>query len=319
MRPDVSRWFARRSHPHPGPSAGELAGRKGSATVSLVLPALNEAATIGRIVTTVVTELVVATGLVDEVVVIDPGSRDATARIAAEAGAVVVAEEEVLPGYGRRPGKGEALWKSLFVTRGDLVVFCDADVTDFQVQFVTGLLAPLLADADIDLVKGCYDRPLLRSDGTLSATGGGRVSELLARPVLDLLWPSLAGFISPLSGEYAARRSLLERLPFASGYAVELGLLIDAVELVGLESLAQADLGRRSHRHQDDAALGRMAASILGAALERAGLQPRGGALVQFDRGTDGQFTPHVSSVAGGWRPPMVGIAEYQARRAQAS
>lgn len=319
MRPDVSRWFARHSHPLPGPSAGELAARKGSATVSLVLPALNEAATIGHIVRTVVTELVADTGLVDEVVVIDPGSHDATARIAAEAGAVVVAEEEILPGYGRRPGKGEALWKSLYVTRGDLVVFCDADVTDFRVQFVTGLLAPLLADADIALVKGCYDRPLLRSDGTFGATGGGRVSELLARPVLDLLWPSLAGFISPLSGEYAARRSLLERLPFAAGYAVELGLLVDAVELVGLESLAQADLGRRSHRHQDDAALGRMAASILGAALERAGLPPPGGALVQFDRGADGQFTPRVSSVAGGWRPPMVDVAEYQAQRAQAS
>ncbi len=319
MRPDARRWFERRTYPEPGPGAAELLARKGGHRVSVVLPALNEEATVGPIVAAVVTELVERVPLVDEVVVMDPGSTDATARVAAEAGAVVVAEADVLPGHGRHPGKGEALWKSLHVTEGDLVVFVDADLTDFHAGFVTGLLAPLLAEPEVSFVKGCYDRPLARTDGSVSPTGGGRVTELAARPLLDLLWPALAGVVQPLGGEYAGRRSLLERLPFSLGYAVELGLLLDALELVGLDGLAQADLGRRSHRHHDDATLGRMSAAILAAGLERAGLEPAGPALVQFVRDASGGFAPEVSPVARGQRPPMCTVPEYTARRARAS
>ncbi|MHB8342631.1 MAG: glucosyl-3-phosphoglycerate synthase [Mycobacteriales bacterium] len=319
MRPDVCRWFERRSYPAPRVSAAQLVASKGGQTVSVVLPALNEAATIGPIVAAVVDNLMGHLPLVDEVVVVDPGSTDGTAEIAAAAGAVVVAEASILPGHGRRPGKGEALWKSLFVTRGDLLVFIDADLTDFRPAFVTGLLTPLLCDPDVAFVKACYDRPLSHPDGSVSPAAGGRVTELVARPLLDLLWPQLAGVVQPLAGEYAGRRSLLESLPFASGYAVELALLVDAVAAVGLDGLAQVDLGSRSHRNQPDAALGRMAAAIVATALGRAGVEPAGLALTQFVRDATGSFAPEVTPVLRDERPPMRAVAEYAARHARAS
>ncbi len=155
------------------------------------------------------------------------------------------------------PGKGEVLWRSLMVTGGDVVCFVDADLRDFSADFVTGIVGPLLTDPEVHLVKAMYDRSLGDAPGQ-----GGRVTELMARPVLNLHWPQLAGFVQPLGGEYAARRSLLERLPFPVGYGVELGLLVDALHTVGLDGLAQVDVGVRKHRHQDGHALGRMAATI---------------------------------------------------------
>ncbi|PRY36611.1 glucosyl-3-phosphoglycerate synthase [Geodermatophilus tzadiensis] len=306
MRPDVRRWLRRRTFSATTWGAAELAEarRAQGTTVSVVLPALDEEATVGAIVTAIREALVLRAPLVDEVVVVDSGSADRTAAVAAAAGARVVDTATVLAGHGRVPGKGEALWKGLAATSGDLVVFVDADLVGFDPQFVVGLLGPLLTDPGIGYVKALYDRPLSTPEGIVPS-GGGRVTELLARPLLNAFWPELAGFVQPLSGEYAGRRELLERVPFVSGYGVEFGLLVDLAAVAGVDALAQVDVGTRRHGHQSDAALGRMAAQILQTALSR---RPGAGVpadrLLQFLRTADG-----VEAVS--WdvgvteRPPM--------------
>ncbi|HMA46068.1 MAG TPA: glucosyl-3-phosphoglycerate synthase [Frankiaceae bacterium] len=313
MRPDVQRWFAHRTFHGPGLTPRRLLARK-NASVSVVLPALNEGRTIGRIVAAIHRELVRRVPLVDEIVVIDPGSTDGTARAAAAAGAEVVAEADVLPAYGRVPGKGEALWKSLHVTRGELVAFVDADLEQFDPDLVTGLLGPLLLEPAVSFVKASYERPLR---GGLLPAGGGRVTELVARPLLNAHWPALAGVVQPLSGEYAARRSLLERLPFVSGYGVELALLVDVLHIAGLDAIAQVEVGRKVHRHQDDEALGRMAAHIWQTARVRLGL-PADAGLTQFRRGPAG-LEAVTTEVRVTERPPMLTVPEYVAWRARAS
>jgi glucosyl-3-phosphoglycerate synthase len=269
---------------------------------------------VGAIVEVIRRAFVDAIPLVDELVVIDSGSSDRTAEVAAAAGARVVHVEDVLPEHGHISGKGEALWKSLFVTDGDLIVFLDSDVQGFDPCFVVGLLGPLLTDPTVGYVKGLYDRPLATTEG-LVASGGGRVTELSARPLLGALWPHLSGFVQPLSGEYAGHRLLLERVPFASHYGVELGLLIDLAELAGVEALAQVDLGIRRHRHQTDAALGRMAGQILQTALARCPSLPvPGDELIQFVRSGD-DVEPVAWNVGVSERPPMYCLPEYRARR----
>src|SRR3954454_15348188 len=215
---------------------------------------------------------------------------------------------------GTVPGKGEALWKSLYDTDGDLVVFIDSDLVAFDPQFVVGLLGPLLTDPDVGYVKALYDRPLTTTDGMIP-TGGGRVTELVARPLLNALWPTLAGFVQPLSGEYAGRRELLERVPFVSGYGVELGLLEDLVELADIDALAQVALGTRQHTHQSDAALGRMAGQILQTALARCpGVAVDNDFLVQYVRTGPG-VEPVIWDVGVRERPPMRTVPAYAARR----
>lgn len=311
MRDDVADWFARRSSRSADWPADQLRTAKGSTRVSVVLPALDEADTVGAIVTAIRAALVdVAEPLVDEVVVVDSGSADATAEFAAEAGATVVGLADVLAELPAVAGKGEALWRSLAATSGDLVVFIDADLVDFDPATVTGLLGPLLTDPGIQLVKATYDRPL--ADGArVHPAGGGRVTELVARPLLNLHWPQLAGFVQPLAGEYAARRSMLERLPFPTGYGVELGLLVDALDLVGLDALAQVDLGVRRHRHHDDQRIGRMAAEIWQTALARLHRDGPGHpvhpSLVQFERDGD-TYRWHSHEVTGLERPPMADV-----------
>ncbi|MGX5656709.1 glucosyl-3-phosphoglycerate synthase [Geodermatophilus nigrescens] len=306
MRPDVSRWLRRRTFSAATWCAAELAEAKSArgATVSVVLPALDEEPTVGTIVGTIRRALVEEAPLVDEVVVVDSGSVDRTAAVAAEAGATVVDTATVLPAHGRVPGKGEALWKGLHATSGDLVVFVDADLVGFDPQFVVGLLGPLLTDPAIGYVKALYDRPLHTPEGIVPS-GGGRVTELLARPLLNAWWPELAGFVQPLSGEYAGRRELLERVPFVSGYGVEFGLLVDLAGLAGVDALAQVDLGTRRHSHQSDAALGRMAGQILSTAIaRRPGAGRPSSELLQFLRTADG--VEAVSwDVGVSERPPM--------------
>jgi len=231
----------------------------------------------------------------------------------------VVSQRDVLPAHGDVPGKGEALWKALYATHGDVLVFVDADLREFDAQFVVGLLGPLLTDPAVGFVKGVYDRPLSMTDRVLPA-GGGRVTELVARPLLNVHWPLLAGFVQPLAGEYAARRQLLEQVPFASGYGVEIGLLIDLLELAGLDAMAQVDLGRRVHRNQDDAALGRMAAQVLLTVLRRLQAHDRAvftglpsTLITQFER-VEGRYDAQVSDVSVSDRPPMRDLAEYQSR-----
>jgi len=280
-------------------------------TVSVVLPALNEERTVGEIVSVIRRELMEKIPLVDEVVVIDSGSSDRTAEVARAAGARVVHRDAILTRMPAVPGKGEVLWRSLLVTSGDIVCFVDADLREFSADFVSGTIGPLLTDPDMEFVKAMYDRPLNDATGQ-----GGRVTELVARPLLNLHWPLLAGFVQPLGGEYAARRSLLERLPFPVGYGVELGLLVDALRLVGLDALGQVDVGVRLHRHQDDRALGRMAATIYRTAQARLSrgqlVRPE---LTQFDRSTTG-FVPRDHAVDTVERPPMAEITEYIRGRA---
>jgi glucosyl-3-phosphoglycerate synthase len=287
------------------------AKRATGSSVSVVLPALNEEETVGEIVAIIRHDLMQQVPLVDEIVVVDSGSTDRTSQVAAAAGARVVHRDEILPRIPAVPGKGEVLWRSLLVTSGDIVCFIDADLKEFSSDFVSGIVGPLLTEPGVDLVKAMYDRPL---GGT--AGQGGRVTELMARPLLNMHWPQLAGFVQPLGGEYAARRSLLEQLPFPVGYGVELGMLVDALHLVGLDALAQVDVGVRKHRHQDGQALGRMSAAIYRTAQLRLArghlIRP---ALTQFERGGDG-FEPRTYSVDTEERPPMVEISEYQKRRA---
>ena len=257
--------------------------------------------------------------LVDELVVIDGGSTDRTAQVAAAAGARVESRANILPMQPSIPGKGDAMWRSLAVTSGDLIVFVDADLQSFTPSYITGLIGPLLTIPEVALVKAVYERPLVEGSTVVSA-GGGRVTELMARPLLNLLWPELAGIIQPLAGEYAARRELLEQLPFPCGYGVEIGLLTDALDRRGLAGLAQVDLGVRVHRHQDEVSLSRMAAEILRTAferLERRGdlnrLDEFGNTLTQFARGADG-FTATVSTTHATEHPPISSVAEYRDR-----
>lgn len=300
-------WFDRRTYRAGAFSEAGLVAAKGTATVSVVLPALDEEPTVGDIVSGV-RRLAARTGLVDEVVVVDSGSQDATAAVAAAAGARVHHRDDILPELGSYPGKGEVLWKALAVTSGDILVYVDADLTGFGEHYLTALLGPLLTDPTVALVKAYYDRPLL----DVSAAGGGRVTELMARPLLNAFFPELAGVVQPLAGEYAARRALLEELPFAPGYGVETGLLIDTVRTYGLDAVAQVDLGERTHGHQDTAALGRMAATILHTVLRR--VEPgRAGypELTQFRR-VDGAVVPVDHEVGGPERPPMRTVPGYR-------
>ncbi|MEW1890757.1 glucosyl-3-phosphoglycerate synthase [Streptomyces sp. NPDC048567] len=311
MLEEVERWLTRRSWSAADHPPGSVRAAANGTGVSVVLPALNEAATVGDIVATIRRELMERIPLVDELVVIDSGSTDATAEVARRAGARVVHRDAILPRLPALPGKGEVLWRSLLVTSGDILCFIDADLKDFSADFVSGIVGPLLAHPEVQFVKAMYDRPLGELPGQ-----GGRVTELVARPLLNLHWPLLAGFVQPLGGEYAVRRSLLERLPFPVGYGVELGLLVDALHTVGLDALAQVDVGVRVHRHQDGQALGRMAAAIYRTAQVRLSrghlVRP---SLTQYERGPDG-FVPRTYPVDTQERPPMCEIEEYVARRA---
>ncbi|WP_329135536.1 glucosyl-3-phosphoglycerate synthase [Streptomyces sp. NBC_00670] len=312
MLQEVEHWLSARSWSVADRPLHQVmaAKRATGQSVSVVLPALDEEATVGEIVAAIHRDLVRQVPLVDEIVVVDSGSTDRTAEVAAAAGARVVHRDAILPRIPALPGKGEVLWRSLLVTRGDVVCFVDADLREFSSDFVTGIVGPLLTDPEVQLVKAMYDRPLAGAAGQ-----GGRVTELMARPLLNMHWPLLAGFVQPLGGEYAARRSLLEQLPFPVGYGVELGMLVDALHTVGLDALAQVDVGVRRHRHQDGQALGRMAAAIYRTAQLRLArghlLRPT---LTQFERGPNG-FEPRTHPVDTEERPPMTQIAEYADRR----
>jgi glucosyl-3-phosphoglycerate synthase len=321
MRPDARAWFSGRTSTARSVTdvdVGALlhAKRRGGHRVSVVLPARDEEATVGGLVADLVERWVHRVPLADEVLVVDSDSTDRTAERARAAGAEVVAATDVLPGHGSRPGKGEALWKSLAVTTGDLLVFLDADLLGDVSHYVPGLLAPLLTDPQVGYVKGCYTRPL-EVGGHATPAGGGRVTELTARPLLNALWPELAGFVQPLGGEYAGRRSALEQVPFLSGYGVEVGLLVDLLGLLGLHGLAQVDLGVRRHTSQDQEALGRMAGQVVSAVLSRsaAGSAGTGALLTQFRHECVG-FVPVSTPVAVDERPPMATVHEYRAGRA---
>jgi len=289
-------------------------------TISLVLPTLNEADTIGPIVRRAIADLMERVPLLDELLVIDSASTDRTVEIARAEGARVVAHPDVLARYGSFAGKGEALWKSLYETSGDIIVWADTDVRSWHSRMVYGTLGPLLEEARIQYVKGYYQRPIVQ-DGVLTEGGGGRVTELVARPLINLFYPELSGLIQPLAGEYAGRRSLLESIPFFTSYAVEIGHLIDIAERAGLEALGQVDLERRVHRNQELDGLSRMSFVILQAVMKRlegrrkARLFAELGSTMKLPRSTEEGLSLEVIELADRERPPMIRIPEYLERR----
>jgi glucosyl-3-phosphoglycerate synthase len=285
----------RRFH-HDQFSVDDLVGAKAATTVSVCLPAKDERATVGTIVSRLRAELVHRHPLVDEVVVVDDASTDDTALVAAQAGARVVSTRALLPQLGPGTGKGEALWKGVHATRGDIVVFCDADIVDFDPHFVTGLLGPLLTDPAVQFTKGFYERPTTHAPGT-----GGRTTELVARPLIALLFPHLADVVQPLSGEYAARRDVLEHVPFVQGYGVDLGLLLDVSARWGVDGIVQVDLGVRVHRNRTLDQLSPQAVSILQTAFVRAGMPARTTAML-VRPGLDPLACAHVE------RPPLAHV-----------
>jgi glucosyl-3-phosphoglycerate synthase len=265
-RPVVVALPSRREPPALPWAVDDLLAVKGPTTVSVCIPARNEAATIAQVVRPITRELVGA-GLVDELLVLDHDSRDATAEEAARAGARVVGASSVLADHGPALGKGDVLWRSLAASSGDVVVWLDADLESFETSYVTRLLAPLLLDDGTVLVRAAYARLLGGVPGE-----GGRVTELVAWPLLSALFPHLDHVRQPLGGEYAVRRAAAESVPFEVDYGVEMGLLIDIAERFGVESIAQVDLGVREHRHQTLAALGGQARQVLRSALARTAL-----------------------------------------------
>jgi len=293
---------------------------KQNLTISLVLPALDEEETIGPIVRRAMREMVGRVPLLDEVLVIDSASTDRTREIAEAEGARVVQHPDLLPRYGSFRGKGEALWKSVFETSGDIIVWADTDVRSWHPRMVYGTLGPLLHEPRLQYVKGYYQRPIVEG-GVLKEGGGGRVTELVARPLINLFYPELSGLIQPLSGEYAGRRSLLEAIPFFTGYAVEMGHLIDVAERVGIEGLGQVDLERRVHRNQELEGLSRMSFVILQAVMKRleerrkARLFAELGSTMKLPRSGRGRLSLEVIELADQERPPMIRIPEYLERR----
>jgi glucosyl-3-phosphoglycerate synthase len=251
-----------------------LVDAKRGRRIAVCLPARDEAETVGRVVTVVSSELIDEVPLVDELVVVDDGSHDETAAAARAAGAHVLDAGDILHEYdeedgtaGGTGGKGQALWKAVYATSSEIVVFCDADVRNFSPRFVTGLIGPLLLRDDVSLVKGFYRRPLGERAGE-----GGRVTELVARPLVSMLFPELAPLWQPLAGECAAWRTVLEQVPFVGGYGVDLGLVIDVADRFGAASIVQCDLGERIHRNRPLAELGPQALAIMQLTLSRAGV-----------------------------------------------
>jgi glucosyl-3-phosphoglycerate synthase len=295
-------WLSQRSWSRPAWTFAELEAAKAKTgrTISVVLPALDEEQTIESVIDSI-TGLV--GGLVDELIVLDSGSTDDTEILSIAAGARVVSREQAVPEVAPRPGKGEALWRSLAATSGDIVVFVDSDLIDPDPMFVPKLVGPLLTGDGIHLVKGFYRRPL-RVNGTEDANGGGRMTELVARPLLAALRPELGGVQQPLGGEYAGSRELLTSVPFAPGYGVEIGLLVDTYERLGLDAIAQVNLGVRAHRNRSLGELGVMSRQVVSTLLSRCGIPDSGVGITQFVADGDGCL-PRTEPVSLIDRPPM--------------
>jgi glucosyl-3-phosphoglycerate synthase len=277
-------------------------------TISVCLPARDEAATVGEIVHEVREHLVDRAGLVDEIVVIDDGSADSTAAVARAAGATVFAETAVLADTGPGSGKGNALWKSLHACAGNVICWIDADLRNFRADTVAKLVEPLVTEPGTVLVKASYTRSF---EGAPS--GGGRVTELVARPLLSLLFPKLADVVQPLGGEYAARRDALEVLPFVEGWGVELGLLIDVVERFGRDAVAQVDLGKREHRNRPVEELSAQSLAIIATALRRADLAHFDAPALELLR-YDIEGNLDAEPVEIRERPPIVTVPAYRER-----
>lgn len=319
----VDKWFAENTfHADEFNNLREMVElkQKQGLTISLALPALNEEETVGKVIRTMKKELMQKAPLLDEIILIDSNSTDRTREIAAKEGIPVYVHQQILKELGARKGKGEALWKSLLVTKGDIIVWIDTDIVNIHPRFVYGIIGPLLINPNVQLVKGFYRRPL-RVGQKMQAGGGGRVTELTARPLLNLFYPALSGVVQPLSGEYAGRREALERVTFYSGYGVETGLLIDVYEKFGLQSIAQVDLLERIHHNQHLEALGKMSFAIIQTVMRK--LETRFGRAVLEDVNRTMKLIRHdskgyfleVEQIPEYERPPMVEVQEYLERK----
>ncbi len=318
----VDKWFAENTY-----HAGEFADlerllevkREQRLTVSLGLPALNEEETVGKVIQTIKDALMRRIPLLDEIVLVDSDSSDRTREIAAGLDVPVYIHQQVLPELGPRRGKGEALWKSLYLTCGDILVWIDTDIANIHPRFVYGLLGPLILHPEVQFVKGFYRRPL-KVDNKLQAGGGGRVTELTARPLLNLFFPELSGIIQPLSGEYGGRRTALEQMAFSSGYGVEIGLLIDMFEKFGLSAIAQVDLQERIHHNQPLESLSKMSFAIIQTVVRR--IEKRYGTKLLEDVNKTMKLIHYgqqrlvldVEEIAEQERPPMMDVPEYRTR-----
>ncbi|HET9909218.1 MAG TPA: glucosyl-3-phosphoglycerate synthase, partial [Anaerolineales bacterium] len=318
----VDKWFAENTF-----SADEFQDldylvdlkRERGLSISLALPALNEEETVGNVIQTIKQALLLDAPLLDEIVLIDSNSKDQTREIAQSLDIPVYIHQSVLPESGARSGKGEALWKSLHCTRGDIVIWLDTDIVNIHPRFAYGLIGPLLLRPEIQFIKGYYRRPLKVGD-KIQAGGGGRVTELTARPLLNLFYPELSGVIQPLSGEYGGRRAGLEQLSFFSGYGVEIGLLIDVLEKFGLHTIAQVDLQERIHHNQPLEALSKMSFAIIQAVMRK--LESRSGESIMENvnktmkliRYEEHRFLLEIEEIAENERPPILEMAEYRER-----
>ncbi|MBI5649838.1 MAG: glucosyl-3-phosphoglycerate synthase [Chloroflexi bacterium] len=319
----VDKWFAENTfHASEFQNVRDLVKLKEhhGLTISLGLPTLNEEKTIGKIIKMMRRQFMTECPLLDEIVVIDSNSSDRTIAIAEELGVPVVKHSNVLTQYEVWAGKGEALWNSLYVLRGDLIAWIDTDIVNIHPRFVYGILGPLLREPRLMYVKGFYQRPL-RMGKKFQARGGGRVTELVARPLLNLFYPELSGFVQPLSGEYAGRRAALETVPFFEGYGVEIGLLIDLWSRFGLSAMGQVDLEQRIHRNQSLGALSKMAFEIIQVVMTRVGKQHNAQLLNELNsslkliRYTRDEFRLDVTDLRDRERKPMIEIPEYRAMR----
>jgi nucleotide-binding universal stress UspA family protein len=318
----VDKWFAENTfHSKEFNNVADLVAlkRRQGVRISLGLPTLNEAETIGHIIRVMQRELVERQPLLDEIVVIDSGSTDDTVAIARALGVPVYLHADILPQYGSFRGKGEALWKSLYVLQGDIIAWIDTDIKNIHPRFVYGILGPLLRNPRLQYVKGFYRRPI-KLGATMQSTGGGRVTELTARPMLNLFYPELSGFLQPLAGEYAGRRQALEAVPFFTGYGVETGLLIDLLQQFGLAALGQVDLKQRIHRNQSLYALTKMAFTIIQVVVKRLEDRHRLQLLAEVNKSMklvahDARgYRLEVKELEDFERPPMLTIPEYRQR-----
>lgn len=317
---NVEQWFEKNKYKHESFSNIKRLvqlKKQHKLKISLCIPTLNEEATIGKVVTVLKTNLMDEHKLLDEIAVIDSGSKDKTVKIAKKCGADVYLSSEILKRYGSHRGKGENLWKALYVLKGDVICWVDADIENIHPRFVYGLVGPLLTKKSIKFVKPFYRRPL-KIGGSVESLGGGRVTELLVRPLFNMFFPRLSGFIQPLSGEGAGRRQTLERIPYFTGYGVETGMLIDLTKKFGLNSIAQVDLYRRIHRNQSLASLSNMAFGILGVFARRANtlgklvlVRELRNAYRVIER-ADHDYAMKRKIISDVQRPPMITIRQYR-------
>ncbi|MCP4745419.1 MAG: glucosyl-3-phosphoglycerate synthase [Desulfobacteraceae bacterium] len=298
----------------------DIKHRKGL-TISLCLPTLNEEKTIAKEIVIFKSELMSRYPLLDEIVVIDSGSTDKTLEVARSYGADVFKADDILPSLEKYKGKGENLWKALYITQGDIIIYLDADIKNIHHRFVYGLLGPLLITDQIKYTKAFYDRPIASDTGKMRPTGGGRVTELVIRPLFSLFFPELTQIMQPLSGEYAGYREIFEKIPFPIGYGIETSMILDIYNQWGLDVIAQVDLERRIHRNQDTRALGKMSFAILKTFINRISAQglidTKGkmfDEMIQYSIVKD-HIEPDIANLQGYERPPMIEIPEYQEKR----